>query len=429
MELLIEAVTLHAPQSPWHLKPVNIGLANGAIAYLGTETVQAQRHLRLEGLHASAGWVDMRAHMADPGHEHKEDLQSGLAAAAAGGFTGVLLMPNTQPAVDTKNQVAYLYKQAMGHVTQVFPAAAVTVGAQGQDLSEMIDLHEAGAKAFTDGHQVLHNPDMLLKGLLYLQKFNGLLINRPEEEMLTRFGTMHEGVNSTMLGLKGMPAVAEELMVARDLRLLEYAGGRLHFALLSTAGAVEQVRQAKQKGLKVSASVAIHQLLYTDQHLEGYDTNYKVVPPLRTVQDQEALLQGLEDGTIDAIVTDHRPHDEEAKKLEFDLAEFGIMGLEPFYAHLNRLAQHISLDLLLEKITTGPRALLGLPPVQVQQEAPANLTFFAPQQEWHINSNTVHSKAENTPLWGQKVLGKVLGTVRQGYEYWAPEVAEQVNKD
>ena len=291
----------------------------------------------------------------------------------------------------------------------------------------MLDLHHAGAVAFSDGTHPLQNPDLLLKTLQYLQPIDGLLMNRPEETLLTRFGQMHEGVQSTLLGLKGIPAIAEELMVERDLRLLEYVVGAkgntvphalnpmssaLHFSTISTARSVELIRQAKVQGMPVSCDVAAHQLVFDDSALAGFDTNLKVNPPFRLPQDVSALWAGLADGTIDAIVSDHLPQDAESKNLEFDQAEFGIIGLETVFAALITYNRELSLTQLVDKLTTRPRQILRLPPAHIAEGEPATLTLFDPDRTWVYDRT--HSKSKNSPFLGQTFTGRVIGTVYHG---------------
>lgn len=354
MQLLIRSARVIDSASSVDGQLCDILVENGLIRQIGSAlTVDAGvRVLEADNLHVSPGWVDMRVLAQDPGYEHKEDLVSVCQAAASGGFTDIAVLPNTQPVIDDKGMLGYVRRMAEGQPVSVHVIAAVTKKAAGEDFTEMLDLHHAGAVAFSDGHHPIQNPDLFLKTLQYLQPINGLLINRPEEQLLTRFGQMHEGIQSTLLGLKGMPALAEELIVERDLRLLDYVGRvegighraedqlprpsalcpMLHFSTISSARSVELIRQAKGRGVPVSCDVAAHQLVFDASALAGFDTNLKVNPPFRSVDDVAALWSGLADGTIDAIVSDHTPHDAESKQLEFDQAEFGVTGLETVFA-------------------------------------------------------------------------------------------------
>jgi dihydroorotase len=277
----------------------------------------------------------------------------------------------------------------------------------------MIDLHEAGAVGFTDGLRPIWHTDILLKSLQYLQKFNGLLMDHPEDTWLNLFGQMHEGLNSTMLGLKGMPRVAEDIAVTRNLELLGYAGGRLHFAKLSSAKAIDLVRIAKKK-MQVSCDVAAYQPLLDDSVLSGFDTNYKVNPPLREKADNDALIKGLRDGTIDVICSGHTPHEDECKRLEFDLADFGIINLQTFGANLVGLSNSIEWETLLPKITSNPRKLLGLEVPVIEEDVKANLTLFDPARTWTFDEKSNHSKSRNSPWLNTEVKGRAVAVFNNG---------------
>ena len=367
-----------------------------------------------EGWCVSSGWLDLRVASRDPGLEHKENLTSVREAACRGGFTEIVLLPNSSPVVDAKDTLSYVL-QPQASPVRVHVAAAVTKGAKGTDFTEMIDLHRAGAVAFTDGENPIQNADILLKALLYLRPLNALLI--------------------TLLGMKGMPALAEEMMLSRDLKLLAYALEQarlpqaflpqdtladddlpwLHVSLISTIQAVNLLREAKKAGLPVSCDVAAHQLVYDDSALLDFDTNLKINPPFRTPTDREALRQGLADGTIDCLVSDHSPHDEECKNLEFDHADFGITGLETAFS-LSLMHSDLPVEEIVEKLTTRPRRILRLPAVHIAEGQLANLTFFAPDETWHFGKTASLSK--NTPFLGQNLRGKVMGVINNGHARW-----------
>ncbi len=407
MKILIRNAEIIDQESKHHLKKRNILVGNGSIKFIGTRLPEADKIIEGDDLKVSTGWFDMNALFGDPGYEHKEDLHSGTIAAAYGGFTGIALLPNTQPVIQTKNDITYLTSGNNGRITQVYPIASITHDVKGEDFTDMIDLHEAGAIAFSDGTQPVWQTDILLKTLLYLQKFDGILINRPEDIYLNKFGVMHEGEMSTILGMKGMPSISEEVMVSRDLQLLEYAGGKIHFSNVSTAGTVDLIRKAKRSGLNVTCDVAAHQLVLTDEELEDYDSNFKVNPPLRNKKDIKALLLAVNDDTIDAIVSAHRPQDEESKKLEFDRAEFGITGLQTVLPFFARMGTVINLEKLVLKLTAGPRAILGLEKPLIAEGNPANLTVFSPNEVWTFDEKTNMSKSVNSPLFGKELTGKV----------------------
>ncbi len=421
MQILLRSARIVDPQSPFDGQVTDLLLDNGLIRQIGDNLTASEntRVIEHENLHVSPGWVDLRVAGKDPGFEHKEDLSSVCAVAAAGGFTDIALLPNTQPAVDNKSTLGYIRRMTEGQPVSVHPVAAITKGAKGEDFTDMIDLHHAGAVAFSDGDHPLQNADLLVKTLQYLKPFNGLLMNRPEEKMLTRFGQMHEGVQSTLLGLKGLPALAEELIVDRDLRLLDYALGKepvsapvLHFSTISSARSVELIRRAKAQGMPVSCDVAVHQLIFDDSALATFDTNLKVDPPFRSKTDVQALWYGLADGTIDAIVSDHNPQDDESKNLEFDLADFGIIGLETLFGALVSHNQGLSLGQIVHKLAVRPRQILRLLPVIVDQGQAATLTLFNPERPWTFTHTL--SKSKNSPFLGNTLTGAVLGIINRG---------------
>ncbi len=383
-------------------------IKNGIITEITTRNISASKVIDARNLKLSIGWCDMRSHFCDPGLESKEDLMSGRLAAAHGGFTDVLLQPNTAPVVASKNEVSYIRSGNQYNLTQLHVIGAVTKDTKGIELTEMIDLHHAGAVAFSDGFEPLWHTDVFGKALQYLQKFNGLLINRAEDKMLSSFGHMNEGLQSTMLGIPGIPQLSEELMVARDLALLKYYNGRLHFANVSSEESLAMIKTAKRNGLKVTCDVAAHQLLLDDSQLANFDTNYKVNPPLRGLKTNKALINGLKDGTIDILVSDHRPEDEEGKKLEFDLAAFGMTGIQDFGAMLQEISKQVDLELLIDKITYQPRKLLGLEVPEIRKGQNAVLTLFDPSKTWLFDEHSNQSKSRNSPNFGKELTGKAV---------------------
>ncbi len=408
MKILIRSAQILSSQSPFHKKIKNVLIQNGRIEEIGDKNYTADKVIEAEGMILSAGWFDLGASVGDPGHEQREDLVSLAKAAAAGGFTEVAVLPNTHPTVQTKNEVSYITGNNENRLVKVHALAAVTKNCKGEELTEMIDLHEAGAIAFTDGLKPIWHTDIFLKSLQYLQKFDGLLIDHPEDIWLNLFGQMHEGPNSTMLGLKGMPRIAEEVAVSRNLKLLGYAGGRLHFSKLSTSKSIDLVRTAKKKGLNVSCDVASYQPLLSDDELSDFDTNYKVNPPLREKTDQDALIKGLKDGTIDVLVSHHIPLDDESKFLEFDLSDFGMINLQTFASHIAALSNSVDIEVLIEKITDAPRRLLKFDPVTIDVGIKANLTLFDPTCEWTFTQEENFSKSRNSPWLGKTLTGKAV---------------------
>ncbi len=413
MEFLIRAAEILHPDSPLHKSTKDILISNGKIKQIRDHIDFDGQVISADGLMLSIGWFDMRAHYNDPGFEHKEDIDSGTRTALSGGFTDVALLPNTNPIVSTKNGVSYYQKHSKLSPVNLHPIAAVTIDCQGKELTEMIDLHHAGAVAFSDGLKTIWHTDILLKALQYLQKFDGLLINRPEDQHLTAFGHMNEGQVSTVLGLKGMPALSESLMIQRDLKLLEYAGGKIHFSLVSTKESVELIRSAKANGLRVTCDVGVNYLKFTDQDLEDYDTNLKVNPPYRLEEDRQALIQAVLDGTIDTVVSDHNPHDEEGKKLEFDLADFGSANQQSFFSIVSGALED-KLDEVISRFTTKPREILGIEAPKLEEGAEACLTLFSHKQRWTFNSQTNNSKSVASPVFDKTLEGEVIGTVNKG---------------
>lgn len=422
MRTLFQGIKVIDPSSPFHQQTVNLVVDQGKIAYVGTDSPACEEVVDVPGLSLSAGWVDMRCWVGDPGLEHKEDLASAAAAAAKGGFTRVLVMPDVEPVSQSRNAMIYLQQQSQALPVSFLPAGAISVDAQGQDLTEMIDLHQAGALAFTDGENGIQKADLLIKALQYAQFFQGLIIQRAQDERLSQHGLMHEGLASVQMGLKGIPALAEEVMVARDLKLLEYAGGKLHLSLVSTAGAVALIREAKARGLQVTCDVASYQVAFTDEEIVPFDSNYKVNPPFRSADDRQALIQGLQDGTIDALVSGHHPQDSECKNLEFDLADFGIINLETAFAVANSFLEgKLSAEQLVDKLALGPRRILGLAQPLIQEGEEAEFTLFQVEGDWVPQAASRASKSANSPFFGKTLTGKVFGIFHKNQLVRNPE--------
>ncbi|HBK88210.1 MAG: dihydroorotase [Cyclobacteriaceae bacterium] len=414
MKILIQSATLLDKQSPFHKKKKNVLINNGRITEIGDKKFAADRVIQAAGMFLTTGWFDLGTYVGDPGHEQREDLTSLSATAASGGFTGLAVLPNTNPPIQSKNGVAYLESGNSDRLVQMHALASVTLNNKGEELTEMIDLHEAGAVGFTDGLKPIWHSDIYLKALQYLQKFNGVLIDHPEDVWLSMYGQMHEGVNSTRLGLKGIPRIAEELPLGRNIELLNYGGGKAHFSRLSTAKSIDLVRAAQKRGLKVTCDITGYQALLDDSLLADFDTNYKVSPPLREKTDRDALIKGLKDGTIGVISSGHRPHDDESKQLEFDLADFGIVNLQTFAANLVALSEAVPMEDLIDKVTVNPRQVVGLPSPLLEEGQMANLTLLDPKHKWTLDAGTNLSKAKNSPWYGQQVKGRTVAVFNNG---------------
>ncbi|MCC6541095.1 MAG: dihydroorotase [Flavobacteriales bacterium] len=420
-ELILRNVTVVDPGGPHHDTTVDILVRDGRIMKVGERVVaKGTPVVERTGLYASPGWVDLRAHFRDPGEEWKAGITNGLDAAAAGGFTAVAVLPSTRPTTDDRAGIGYLLKKAQGHAVRLLPIGALTQDLKGEQLAELYDQQQAGAVAFSDDQRSVRNGRLMM---LALQYSGGLgdapVMVHPNDPDLIRGGQMHEGTMSTRLGLKGLAPVAETSHLQRDIALLEYAGGHLHAATISTAGSVELIRQAKARKLRVTASVAAHNLLLDDGCLRGFEACYKVMPPLRDAHHIEALRAGVKDGTIDAIVTDHRPEDREHKVLEFGSASFGIIGLETAFGVANTAVKgRMSLRRLIERFTHGPRAVVGLPYVHIAEGERAEITLFDPEMDWTCEEADLVSRSHNTPFLGQRLVGRALGIVANGQ--WVP---------
>lgn len=396
-------------RSEWFGKQVDIFVNNGVIAFVGTvlESVPENAEIRdCSGLIAFPGFTDIFVHLCDPGLEHKETLETGAAAAAAGGYTRVLALPNTQPAIHNKSQVEYIVQKSKGLPAQVLPLGAITKNCEGKDLAEMYDMRHSGAVAFTDGTNPVQNPQIMLKALQYVKAFNGVIIQIPDEQNLSRHGLMHEGIVSTRLGLPGKADIAETLMLARDIELLRYTQSRLHVTGISTAASLELVRRAKNDGLKLTCSVTPYHLSFCDKDLLGYDTNLKVNPPLRTRVDVEALKAAVLDGTVDCIASHHLPHEWDAKTCEFEYAKYGMASLESCVGAVLQALPNISTQRIAELFSWQPSHIFNLPYHGLQAGSPTFVTLLNPGINSVYESATCFSKGMNHGFNGKPFKGK-----------------------
>lgn len=380
----------------------------------GTEEVQFS-----EEIWAMPGWLDVGTQVGEPGYEHREDLRSAARAAAAGGFTALAPFPNTLPVVDNKGAVNFVLHKTAEEPVHFYPIGALSAGAAGKDLAELYDMHSAGAVAFSDGNQPVQDAGLLLRALQYVQAFNGLVMDWPFHQSLAAGGQMHEGVVSTRLGLRGIAPLAEEVAVQRSLSLLEYTGGRLHLHLLSSAKSVALVRAAKAAGLPVTASAAVLNLCFTDEQLDDFNSLWKVLPPLRDEYHRQALLEGMADGTLDFLCSNHTPWNVEAKQVELPYAEAGAIGLETAFSLCRTyLADALPPERLVEKWALAPRRILGLPIPEIRVGASAELALFAPNREWTPTAQQLYSRSANTPLLGECLRGQPLGIISRGQAVW-----------
>jgi dihydroorotase len=364
------------------------------------------------------GFFDLHVHFREPGREDEETLQTGAQAAMAGGFTAVCTMPNTQPVTDNREIIEFIQDEMKGHLVSVHPVAAITRAQNGEELVEMAELVEAGVVAFSDDGKSVANSLVLKRALEYARMFDVPIIEHCEDAALANGGVMHEGFISTNLGLPGIPAIAEDIIVARNIMLAEYTKGKIHIAHISTKGAVELVRRAKDKGIAVTAEATPHHFTLTDETIESFDTNFKMNPPLRSSEHVAAVIQGLQDGTIDAIATDHAPHSLEEKEVEFAAAPFGIIGLETaFGVIMKQLVQPglLSWNQVYQKLSVDPYRIVGLEVPQLKVNALANLTVIDPEAKWIVDKRKFKSRSRNTPFHGWGLQGKVAYVINNGF--------------
>lgn len=410
MKIRISKATIVDERHPDNGKKRDILIENGKITKIAASIkTDADKVIEGDGLCVSIGWMDMRANFRDPGDEQKEDLESGLKAAANGGFTAVALMPSTNPPIDNKGAVEYLLNRAKSSKVQVVPIGTISKKLSGESLAEMYDMHRAGAKAFSDDKQSISESGLLHRALLYTKNFDSTVIHFPYDDTLIPNGQINEGVQSTMLGLKGIPAIAEEMMVARDLTLLEYTNGRLHLGPISSAESIKRIASAKKDGLHVTCETTAAHLAYNEEMLEGFDTNYKLLPPLRSEQNRKELIKLLKAGKIDVISSDHSPEDEEHKKLEFDHANFGMASIESFFPVLYTAVGHaMDLDKLVATFSINPRRILDLEIPEIKEGVRANLTVFSITEKSIFEKKHLKTKAYNVAEIGKELIGKVI---------------------
>ena len=423
MNLLIKSAKIIDPNSKYHNKIMDVFIKDGKIEKIAKSIKSCKESLAngteiefsANNLHLSPGWFDLHANFSEPGNEQKETLESGSKAAIKGGFTGVMIMPNTTPSLDNKGMIKFIQNSTTENIVDILPAGNLTKKQEGNDIVEMHDMSKAGCLAFTDDKQSIKRNEVLKIALLYAKDCNALIMNYPNENSIANDGYMHEGAVSTKLGLKGIPALAEEMMVDRDISICEYTNSRFHLSYLSTKGSAEKVKKAKLKGLNITADVALHNLFLTDKAINNFDTRYKVMPPLRTKKDNKALIKALKEGTIDVITTDHSPQDEEHKRVEFDNAKDGIIGLESAFGLLGKyLLPQLELSQLIEKIAINPRKILGINEATLTEGNKANITLFNPDLEWEFKKQDIKSKSNNTPFLGEKLKGKALAIFNNG---------------
>ncbi|GAA4322654.1 dihydroorotase [Pontixanthobacter gangjinensis] len=410
MKLLLKSVTILDESSAYHQKKQDIFIENGAIRKIGKDLKEkADKEIEAPNLHVSRGWFDSSVSFGEPGFEDRETIANGLDTAGKSGFTSVALNPYTNPVLDHSGSIAAVKARANTHPVSLFPIGSLTMKSEGVDLAELLDMQQAGAVSFGDYKLPQKNPNLLKIALQYAQNFDALIQSFPQENRIAGNGMVNEHENSTLLGLKGIPNLAEELQVTRDLYLLEYTGGKLHIPTISTEKSVKLIKEAKKKGLDVSCSVAIHNLLLTDEELASFDANTKVLPPLRTKKDSKALIKGLKEGTIDMVTSDHNPIDVEHKKVEFDNALYGSIGLESAFAALSTVFET---EEVVEILTRG-KDRFKIEEYEIKEGSPADLSLFIPGEKFTFSEKDILSSSKNSIFLGKQLQGKAFGVITQ----------------
>jgi len=406
MNLLVKHVTIADPQSKFNKEQCDVRVVDGKIQSIGNLSAEKDENVfDAEGAFLTPGFFDLNCVAGDPGFETKEDIQTLTATAKAGGFTGLALLPQTSPVIQSKSQVEYIINKAKNNLVDVYPIGTLSQNREAKELAELFDMKQAGAVAFSDGDRAIQDDGFMSRALQYAKGFDALVMVYPENKSIAGKSQINESKNSVLLGMKGLPALAEEMHIARDIFLAQYNETKIHISNISTAGSVALIRKAKKEGVQISCDVTAHHLVFTEELLVDFDSNYKVKPPLRTKSDVKALIAGLKDGTIDAITSQHRPEEIEFKNVEFEIAHYGIIALQTVLPLLLRAG--LDASLIAEKLAINPRKLLNLNVPVIVEGQTANFTVFAPDKKWVFDASSNQSKSANSPLLGKELTGKV----------------------
>lgn len=413
MKILIKKAKIVNAQSSFHGQTVDLLIDESKIVKI-SENISADDAKTIEAndLHVSLGWADLKSDLCDPGMEHKSTIESGLSAAAFGGYTHISVLPGTTPVVDGKSQIQYMQRKADGNVCSIHPIGALTVGMKGENLSEMYDMHQQGVQLFSDD-LVSTNSGIMYRALLYARNFGGTVMTFSRNQFIAGKGMVNEGMASTKTGLKADPSIGEIIEIERNLRLLEYTEGNLHLTGISTAEGVKLIRNAKSKGLHVTADVHVANLTHNEEAVLDFDSNFKVMPPLRFESDRIALWEGLKDGTIDCIATDHRPKDKEEKDLEFDLADYGNIGFQSSFGAL-QTTKEFELNTVIDALSCRSRQVMKLNNSPIAEGRDADLTVFQPNEKWLLTKDQIHSNAFNTAYLNSELTGRIVAVINNG---------------
>ena len=415
MKILVRQAVIADPNSSFNGQATDILIDGAVITKIAPKISDSFDELiEAEGLTVSPGWIDIFSHFCDPGLEYKETLETGANAAAAGGFTQVFVIPNTQPVVDSKTQVEYISQKSKSLPVQIHPLGAITKGTEGKDLAEMYDMKHSGAIAFSDGTNPVQSPGLFLKALQYVKAFDGVLVQVPIDKSIGAGGLINEGVISTRLGLPGIPALAEEIIVKRDIDLLRYTQSKLHITGVSTQNSLALIAAAKKEGLQISCSVTPYHLFFCDEDMQTYDTNLKVNPPLRSRADMLALREAVTNGLVDCIASHHLPQDWDNKICEFEYAKNGMTGLETSFAVVNHLLPELTKEKLVQLFSLNARKIFHLPDTHISEGSVAELTLFTQTGKTLISKSQLQTKSSNTPFLDRELNGKILGIIHKG---------------
>ena len=411
MDALIKSAKIISPNSPFHLQTKDILIEKGTIVKIGKNLSGSKNIIEGKNLCVSDGWIDLFSVVREPGNEHQDNIESLLKSAAKGGFTSILGISGTFPPIDNKSQIKFVKNSATNNIVSLLPAGTVTENQEGKEITEMYDMHLSGAVAFTDGKRALKNPELLKKALLYAKPFGGKIICYCEDETVANGGMINEGEIAASLGMKVRPSLAEELAITRDLYIAEYTESPIHITGISTKRSIEIIKEAKIKGIQVTCDVNIANLYFTDEATTSFDANYKLLPPLRSEEDRNALISGLKDGTIDAVSSGHTPKNIETKFCEFDNADFGGVSLEAVFGALNKiLGDNFSEEEIIRLIATNPSKILGLNP-KIDENEKANLTLFSQKGSNNFEVSDIECLSKNSPFLGSELKGKVIGII------------------